>query len=171
MQRKIVCLLIFIGVHFSTLRSELIYVAIDGDDIGSQVEIAALTNDPQRTYMISKQIRDSFAAVQKYVKKMSNRKATIILFGGDSLAFALDKKLLKKVDSIRDYYTKVSGFTITIGVGETISKASQALLYGKHTGKNKTVEWSSDIFTVLNNIQRKTEEEKIGWILNQVELV
>jgi len=147
---------------------DVMYIALDGDNIGSKVEIAALSNDPKQTYAISKQIRDISAATTEFVNDLSNNNAEIILFGGDSLSFILDKKLLNQVDLIRQFYNEKSGFTVTIGIGDTVAQASRALLYGKLTGKNKTVLWQPTIDTQLKNLVKKeTEEQKVTGILQK----
>jgi hypothetical protein len=148
-------------------RDSKVYVAMDGDNAGSQVERAAMRNDKEAIKDISERIKAGSEAVRAVVEKMGGE---IIVFGGDDIGFYIDEKQVPFVDSLRSLYLKHAGFTITAGVHPNISKAVHALLYGKITGKNKTVYWNEKIESELSKLtQAQTPEEKASKLLGKKE--
>lgn len=144
-----------------------IYIAMDGDNAGSQVERAALKDDTEAIKDISNRISTGSAAVIEHAKKMFGD-VEVVVSGGDDLGFLVNDSISKKdVDVLRSVYKRVAGFSITAGIGDSIPKATRALLYGKITGKDKTVPWSNMVEKVISDLSRdETPEEKAKGILN-----
>jgi 8-oxo-dGTP pyrophosphatase MutT (NUDIX family) len=137
-----------------------VYVAMDGDNAGSQVERAAAKDDVAAIKDISERIKKGSEAIKKIVEKVG---AEIIVFGGDDVGFLLPEDQVGILESVREAYYDNAGFTITAGVGHRIPEAVRALLYGKMTGKNKTVMYRPGIDIYLEaNVKPQTEAEKIS---------
>ena len=137
-----------------------LFVALDGDNIGASVERAAMADDLDTIISQSEKIAAGQAAIRKWAK---SHHADIYIDGGDDIAFTIPSKKVKDLDELREIYNKATDFTVTIGVGETISKAGHAMLYGKLNGKDQVNEWSEEVDTFLAETSRKlTPEEKLA---------
>lgn len=74
----------------------------------------------------------------------------------------MPKKYITKLNELKDKYKEITGYTITIGVGETVSNAGHAMLWGKLNGKNQINEWSKRIQEELDQSNHgQTPEEKL----------
>jgi len=137
-----------------------VFVALDGDNIGASVERAAMADDLDTIISQSEKI----AAGQKAIRDWAESNgADIYIDGGDDIAFTLPEEKVEDLDELRRIYNRATGFTVTIGVGETISKAGHAMLYGKLNGKDQVNEWVEDIDEFLAETSRKlTPEEKLA---------
>lgn len=148
-----------------------VYIAMDGDNAGSQVERAALKNDVDAIQDVSNKIKKGSLAVKDYAETVFEN-VEMVVFGGDDIGFMVDKidDIEKKINFLRNIYKNESGFSITAGVGKTIPNATQALLYGKTNGKDQTVVYNKDVQQFVrrmtNNDQTETPEEKVQGIMN-----
>lgn len=137
-------------------KSNIIYVATDGDNIGASVERAALLNDIKEIKKQDRLIRKGNNIIRSWVKK---RKGTIYIDGGDDISFTLHKKYLPELESMRKDYHDATGYTLTVGVGKSISEAAHAMVYGKLKGKNQINEWNEEIETVVSQHDENPEEK------------
>lgn len=137
-----------------------VFVALDGDNIGASVERAAMKDDLQTIIDQSRKISKGAQVIKKWAE---DHDGDIYIYGGDDVAFTLPESLVSKLDTLRYKYTKATGFTVTIGVGKSISRAGHAMLYGKLNGKNQVNEWAPEIDRFLKIKSRKlTQEEKMA---------
>lgn len=151
----------------SAIRTEgRVFVAMDGDNIGASVERAAMANDLVTIINQSKIIALGQQIIRKWAEKYD---ADIYIDGGDDIAMTLPKESIKSLEVARKAYNKATGFTITIGYGDSISEAGQAMVYGKLHGKDQVNKWSKKIETALDEVVREitpkekyTEEGLIG---------
>ncbi|MGH7240776.1 MAG: DUF3293 domain-containing protein, partial [Candidatus Saccharimonadales bacterium] len=117
---------------------EIVYVALDGDNIGASVERAALTNDLGTIRRQDKIIRSGQRLIRRWAKRYG---AMIYIDGGDDLSFILVKKYAKFLPVLREAYHKLTGYTITVGTGCTMSQAAEAMVFGKLHGKDQIREY------------------------------
>lgn len=142
-----------------------VFVSMDGDNIGASVQRAAMSDDLETITKQHKLIMKGQALITKWAKKHD---AIMYISGGDDSAFYIDEKvndksdeLFKLLDALKEEYTRVTGFTTTIGVGPSISRAGHAMLYGKLNGKDQVVEWTEEIEEKLKFVSKVlTPEEK-----------
>ena len=150
-----------------------VFVSMDGDNIGASVQRAAMADDLETIVNQSNVISEGQKLVRQWAK---SKDADIYLDGGDDISFTLPKDCVRDLDDLRRAYKSKTGFTVTIGLGDTISRAGHAMLYGKVKGKNQVNEWSPEIDKKLKEIsQELTPEEKladhglIGGVLQELE--
>jgi len=135
-----------------------VFVAMDGDNIGASVERAAMSDDLQTIIQQSKIIALGQKIIRAWAKKYD---ADIYIDGGDDIAMTVPKDAVKVLEVVRQAYQKATGFTITIGYGDSISHAGHAMLYGKLHGKNQINKWTQDLEDKLDDVARDlTPKEK-----------
>lgn len=137
-------------------RKNIIYVATDGDNIGASVERAALSNDIKEIKKQDKIIKKGNQAIRNWIKK---RKGVIYIDGGDDISFTINKKHLDELEDLKNQYHDITGYTLTVGVGDSISEAAHAMVYGKLKGKNQINKWSPEIENVVSQHDEKPEEK------------
>lgn len=128
-----------------------VYVAMDGDNAGAQVEKAALKDDLDAIKDISERIKAGSEAVRRYAETKLGAKT--IIFGGDDIGFLIPRKYWGKVDELRALYHKVAGFTITAGIADSIPDATKALLWGKMHGKDQSVLGNNKITAEIDSLK------------------
>ena len=137
-----------------------IFVSMDGDNIGASVERAAMSDDLDTIVAQSELIFSGQAMIRDWAHKFG---ADIYIDGGDDMAFTLPRQHMFALKDLKDSYHKTTGFTITIGVGNTISQAGHSMLYGKLHGKDQINMWSKDLDEELESISRTmTPHEKMA---------
>lgn len=147
------------GHKLKKSQEKKIFVSIDGDNIGATVEQAAMTDDLDTIRKQSKLI----AAGQELLRRFARQNnADIYIDGGDDISFVGPESIKAKLHALKDAYRKLTGYTVTIGIGKTISQAGHAMLYGKLHGKNQINEWTPELQAKLEAVQHKlTPEEKL----------
>ena len=147
------------GVTDSTLEKSLsirtenrVFVSMDGDNIGASVERAAMADDLETIIAQSEKISNGQKMIRQWAQAYD---ADIYLDGGDDLAFTLPASATEKLDELRKAYFQQTGYTITIGWGDSISRAGHAMLYGKLKGKNQINAWSDAVAKELESISRQ----------------
>jgi hypothetical protein len=69
------------------------------------------------------------------------------------------KSISEALEELRQAYHKATGYTLTIGVGDTPSKAAQAMVYGKLNGKDCVKRWNKEVEEKVGG-HKETAEEK-----------
>jgi hypothetical protein len=137
-----------------------VYVSIDGDNIGASVERAAMADDLATIISQSQKIESGSKLITKWAE---DHDGDIYIAGGDDVAFTLPKDNIPLLNELKQKYQDVTDYTITIGVGDSISKAGHAMLYGKMNGKNQVNIWNRSIEDfVQKNSKEQTVAEKIA---------
>jgi hypothetical protein len=121
----------------------MLYVAVDGDDIGQLLtqRIYKVNND-REVIRFSKLVTDTFARVAKWVIQ---NQGEVLFCTGDSLLFKIPKALLNTALQ----HLKLKYFTVSVGVGRTLKEAHWALNVAKSLGKARVVHFDEvrrDIF-------------------------
>jgi len=143
-------------VHSS---DNMIYVAMDGDNIGASVERAVMTNDLAKVVDCSTTIKEGQELLRSFAAK---NQGIVYVDGGDDISFMLPQDKESLLEKLRSDYKSKTGYTITVGIGKSMSEAVIAMVYGKLTGKDKLVTYTEEVkkeYTSLNT--EKSEADKM----------
>lgn len=127
----------------------MVYVALDGDDMGKMVEEGLLTDDPQ----VAKKISASIVNAHKEIEKMTKAvEGEVVFDGGDNMLLFVpyDEEFF---ELCKKAYIESTEHTVTIGVGERPIQAHYSLVVGKNTGKDKIVVYSPEVEAQLEEIR------------------
>lgn len=132
----------------------VVYVGIDGDDIGGLVEETLVTDDPEKAREISQAIHAAHKALKSLVK---DRGGKVIFDGGDNMLVHVpyDEGLF---EAMREAYREHTGHTATVGVGGRPVEAHYALVVGKNTGKDRVVVYDESVRRQLEKIRGEQKE-------------
>lgn len=146
---------------FAEFLNPTTYVAVNGDDIGSRVMKFNLKNDIVSAQDLSQKINDTSQMIIYILSTKPENKFELLLCGGADLSFMYSSNRLNDLENIRKAYKEITGATLTIGVGNSLSKAIKSLSYGKLTGKNRLVIWEPNVDAQLNALEKKTLNDKV----------
>ncbi len=123
----------------------MLYVAVDGDDIGQLLtqRIYKADNDCEVTWF-SALITDTLAEIAKWVVQ---NQGEVLFCTGDNILFRISEALLDAALC----QLKSDGFTVSVGIGWTLKEAHWALNVAKSLGKARIVHFDevrSDIFGI-----------------------
>lgn len=135
----------------------MVYVALNGDGVGEQIGNAILSDDHQTLSGLSKKFKDAHASIEKWAQRKGGE---IVASSGDETIFSLPEEMVGQLESIKDQYAQASGATLTIGIGQTISQASKALIYGKLNEKNQIVEYEPQMDDYISGDQKEGSEDE-----------
>ena len=135
----------------------MVYVALNGDGVGEQIGNAILSDDHQTLSGLSRKFKDAHANIEKWAQRKGGE---IVASSGDETIFSLPEEMVGELESIKDQYAQASGATLTIGIGQTISQASKALIYGKLNEKNQIVEYEPQMDDYISGDQKEGSEDE-----------
>lgn len=115
-----------------------IYIAVNGDDVGSRIGDAIANDDHEGLAQASSSIQNAHDSIDQWVDSIGGKKVTS---AGDDAIYLVPEQAVNDLDSIREDYKQQSGHGLTIGVGPSMSQASKALIYGKLNGKDQTIHY------------------------------
>lgn len=134
------------------------FAALDGDNAGSHVGQAVLHDDVEALADISSRIDSANQAVKQWVESHGGK---MISFGGDESTFMIEAESLEAlgdmIEELRSQYQQVSGFTVTAGIGESLSQAGKALMAGKLVGKDMVMEYDDHVEAILEDAHEHAE--------------
>jgi hypothetical protein len=139
------------------IRPGMIIVALDGDGIGKKCGRAVLADDVDALHEVSRRID---AAQDLILNWASNRDGIKISGGGDEAVIALDNKYRKDIEPLRQEIEKKFDYTISVGVGKSLSEAGTALLVAKLRGKNRVVYFNKYIKEDIKKAKRRVREKR-----------
>jgi c-di-AMP phosphodiesterase-like protein len=113
-----------------------VYVAIDGDDVGSQLEYFVIMNNIQELKKFSDNYNNAMSWLSKTIQHRLS--AEIIFSGGDNLLLAVEEQfsLIDKLREINAEFSQKGNRTLSIGIGRSPREANVALKLAKVKGKN-----------------------------------
>jgi hypothetical protein len=120
------------------------YVGIDGDNIGSRLELGFLQNREEEIHLLSKKVD---IAISTMAERLQNLGMEVIFFSGDSLLCKgeyLDAEVLAEVIKSQSI-----AFNFSAGIGNTLRDTYLALKYAKTSGKNRVVIFEDSEYKVL----------------------
>jgi len=137
-----------------------VYVATDGDSIGTQVGRAGLANDEEGMRRISDGIHVANGLITAFVLEHDG---TMITSGGDESNFSISGEKLSLLPNLREQWAEAAGATLSIGVGQQISQAGMALMGAKLRGKDQIVFYTPDLEKEVQEVMGKEQspEEKL----------
>ena len=111
----------------------MIYISIDGDDIGRKITSAYLNND---AYALSKLSRDLESSTKRIAEFLKGEGFEIIFCAADGVVGVASENinsdnLFKRISALSP-----EGVTFSAGVGASLREAYVALLSAKSCGKN-----------------------------------
>lgn len=120
--------------------SNKIFIRLDVDNAGDSIELALLESDPKKAQYVHDTIQENINLIVDIIQENDTR--TVLMKGSDDILFSVNKNefdinFLKKIKS--EFKLK-SGFSISIGVGASITQCLLNLQIAKVSGKNKIVE-------------------------------
>lgn len=135
----------------------MFYVALDGDSIGAKVGRAVIANDVDELHKVSARIDAAQDFILHWCKQVDGIK---ISGGGDEATMAIPQKALSKLESLRKSVEKSFGYTISVGVGKTLSEAGTSLLVAKLRGKDCIVYFNKKIKEDIKKAKRRVREKR-----------
>jgi len=115
------------------------YIRIDADNVGDSIELALIEEDVQKSQEIHFKVQKN---ITKTVEKLESIDGISILMRGcDDILFSIDNNQVDHnfLEELKNDFKLNSGFSISIGIGESILKALQNLRIAKISGRNKIV--------------------------------
>jgi GTP cyclohydrolase III len=122
------------------------YIGIDGDNIGSRIELYLLEDNEQSIQAFSKTVEKTIAYLSNKLKKEG---MTIIFSGGDSILCRSDETDVEKLCNTLSIESE-SGIQFSIGIGGTMQQAYMALKYAKTSGKDRIVILEDNQFRIIH---------------------
>lgn len=137
------------------IKPGMFFIAADGDGVGKKVGRAVLANDADELHKISNRIDAAQDFVLHWCKQVDGIKVS---GGGDEAVMAVPREALKKLESLRKSVEKSFGYTISVGVGKSLSEAGTALLVAKLRGKDRVVYFNKKIKEDIKKAKRRVRE-------------
>lgn len=134
-----------------------VYIAVDGDGIGNIVGRMVLSDNPVGMAETSKKIKDGQRIILSWAQDAGGQ---VVSEGGDEAILAIPEKYAQRIEDLRMSYRRVTGATLSAGVGSSLSEAGKALAYSKVTGKNKTTKYTPDIEAKLHQVKSQPQGEE-----------
>jgi hypothetical protein len=122
------------------LKSESIYIAMDADDVGSQIELAILSGDVEKAKKVHDAVQCAITMMRADVASDSD--LSLVFSGCDDVILRVKKEIynITIAEKLRAAFRQTSGCTMSAGVGCTIESAFTNLRKAKLGGKNRVLE-------------------------------
>lgn len=119
-------------------KTHYIFLASDGDNVGSTLEYFILMNDLKALAIFSQQYKNQMSQLAETIKATFN--GEIIFDGGDNLLAKIPLSYfnIDKMNSLRTNFSSDNKYTLSFGIGKTPREAHIALSLAKASGKNCT---------------------------------
>jgi hypothetical protein len=108
------------------------YIAVDGDSIGNQIERCMIEQNEELLVSFSNAVVDGLEVIRDYLAGNNYR---IILFAGDSLLAEGPECDYEQLHTL----CIMNSISFSVGIGQTMFDAYMALKYAKVSGKSKIV--------------------------------
>jgi hypothetical protein len=138
-----------------------IFIAGDGDGIGRLVGSARLRNDVAEIRRVSQAIDRGNLVFTSWAIANGGQ---VIEAGGDEFLIEVPTSEIGSLASLRSEYEAGAGATVSIGVGNTVSEASKALMIAKLRGRDRVEFWIPEMQKEIKEAESnpKSEEEKLS---------
>ena len=107
----------------------MVYISVDGDDVGKQLEMLLLTNNIEGTVLYVDNVRKELERIRNYLIKLEGE---ILFMGGDGMMVRFKEQPNIDID-----YILSGNISWSIGIGKTPSGAVLALKKAKGLGKGR----------------------------------
>jgi hypothetical protein len=132
-----------------------LYIFADGDEIGALVGAYVLKDDANAFIRQSRLIREGNRLIADWISSVNGE---VYNNEGDEIVGHIDPNHAEELERIRDKYHEITGHSISIGLGNTLSEAGKALIAAKITGKNKIVMYHPEVEDILNEAHMASME-------------
>jgi hypothetical protein len=133
------------------------YVALDGDGIGKLVGRAIIANDVDELHKVSGRIDAAQDFILHWCESVDGIK---ISGGGDEATMAISPEAKDSLKKLRASIEESFGYTISVGVGRSLSEAGTALLVAKLRGKDRIVYFNKQIKEDIKKAKRRVRENR-----------
>ncbi|HEY5234704.1 MAG TPA: mCpol domain-containing protein [Rhabdochlamydiaceae bacterium] len=131
------------------------FIAADGDGIGKLVGRAVIANNVDELHKVSNRIDAAQDFILHWCKSVNGIK---ISGGGDEFTAAIPPEAKDGLKDLRECIEKSFGYTISVGVGRSLSEAGTALLVAKLRGKDRIVWFNKKIKEDIKKAKRRVRE-------------
>lgn len=127
---------------------EIVFVRLDGDNIGEKIELALINSDVEKAQSIHNVVQASIESVKLEIENYGYK---ILMSGCDDILFSINQSEFDNSTLIKvmECFFERSKFTLSIGVGFSINESLINLRIAKLSGKNKIV-YNSSLVTRVN---------------------
>ena len=118
-----------------------VFVRLDGDNIGDRIEYLLLTGDVEGAENVHRRVQDSMKKITDQLA--TNEHVRILMSGCDDILLRISGDVSDRnsiVENIRKKFVNETGFTMSGGVGNTLSSALMGLRRAKLSGKDRLCE-------------------------------
>jgi len=121
------------------MYNELLVCLGDGDDIGDTIEFYLLSGNFEDASKFSEQVKTAITKISELIKDEMG--ASLIYVAGDDICFIVssEKNIKYYLTDYSDLFFKITGKTISFGVGRTSVEALICLRKAKVSGKGRLV--------------------------------
>lgn len=119
--------------------NKTLYIRLDVDNAGDSIELALLKDDYNKAQNIHNQIQENINLILKKIKNQNS--ITILMKGCDDILVSSSEKNfnLNFWKELKTEFNSKSGFTLSIGIGYSITDCMLNLRIAKVSGKNKII--------------------------------
>ena len=139
------------------IKENMIFISADGDGIGRKVGRSVIANDIDSLHKISARIDAAQDFILHWTKQHDGVK---ISGGGDEFTAAIPAEHEDKIEGLRKDIEHAFGYTISVGVGKSLSEAGTALLVAKLRGKDRIVHFSKEIEQDIKDAKKRVKKGK-----------
>jgi len=125
-----------------------IYVAINGDDVGNSIGSAIASDDRESLGSTTSTLKDIHSQIDQWVEQCGGE---VVTSSGDEGIYKVPHECADHLEDIRSEYQEHTGHTLTIGVGQSMSEAAKALIYGKMNNKDQIVEYAPEMDEAISS--------------------
>lgn len=127
------------GLMSGCVTREIMFIIIDGDDVGRKITSCYLSNDEARLGQISHIMTTTVTQIAQILRQNGFR---VIFCAADGVVATSEAAAdaLSIFDSVRR--VAPTGFTFSAGAGGTLQQAYLALMHAKCSGKNTLSDYS-----------------------------
>lgn len=120
------------------MRNRDLFVRADADNVGDKIELAFLEGDTERAQRIHNQVQESMKELRIFAEQNFGE---ILMQGCDDIFFKMldTVESYEQLETARIEFFNRSGFTLSIGIGPTLTEAVFNLTKAKLSGKNRIV--------------------------------
>lgn len=116
------------------------YIRLDADNVGDSIELSLMNEDIKKSQETHFKIQESINSILEKLKTHSG--TSILMRGCDDILLSINEKDfdVNFIEKIKREFKIESGFSLSIGIGNSIPIALQNLRIAKLSGKNKIVD-------------------------------
>ena len=133
-----------------------IYVALNGDDVGTRIGQAIASDNHEDLNGAREAVKNAHDMLSQWAEQHKGKE---ISASGDESIYLLPESALQDIEEIKSNYSDISGHNLTVGIGNSMSEAAKALIYGKLNGKDQIVQYDPSIDEFLSQQDSDMQDE------------